>query len=112
MKGKPHAPLVLLLRPNPATAVQLEWGMFLAAAGRQDLLILQREEDAENRVEEIALDGSGTGDTPVIVREVMQTIAGSDRVVADSRGEDDAAAETGEERMSRMCASGGSTAGI
>ncbi len=47
----PHhrAPIALLLRPDLANAVQLEWAVFLAAAGRRDLLILQREEDSEDR---------------------------------------------------------------
>ena len=63
-----------LLRPGVPTEVQLEWAVFLAAARGRDLLVLQRVEDREDRVEEVPLDAAPGADLPAITRELSQVL--------------------------------------
>ena len=63
-----------LLRPDVPTEVQLEWAVFLAAARGRDLLVLQRVEGREDRVEEVPLDAAPGADVPAIARELTQVL--------------------------------------
>jgi len=75
-------------------ALQLNWAVRLAAARKQDLLILQRVESNEDRVDEVSLNESPEGETANVIYEIRRMMQASpDKLRAGSRENADGAEE-------------------
>jgi len=74
MKGQSPETVAALLGPDLKVGLQMRWAVRLARARKMDLLILQRVEGNEERVEEISLDEPPEGKAAGVVREVMGII--------------------------------------
>lgn len=90
MKLSSHGMLVSLLQPDLPVGVQVEWAIFLAAAGNLDLLVLQRVESDEDRVEDVSFDQPDGSEVPAGLRELLRVIDGSPLARAGARQEGDA----------------------
>jgi len=97
MKRKPRGTLAALLRQDLAPSLQLSWAVHLAAASNLDLLVLQRHEDSQDRIDDVPLEESGGGQTRAIVGELLRAMADSGVAKAGAHGDEDAEGGAGDE---------------
>jgi len=93
--------LVSLLGTDLDIALQLKWAVHLATARKLDLLILQRVESADERIDEVSLDEPQEGGAASLTYEVKRIIDESpERLRAGSRenveGEENEKEDVGE----------------
>ncbi len=83
--------LVTILGPNLDVALQVKWAVHLAAANKLDLLILNRVESTDDRLEEVLLDQSENevSETESSIDTVVRIIKESDELRAGERQSSD-----------------------
>ena len=90
-----------MLGPDLEVKLQLHWAIRLAAARKLDLLILQRVESTDERVNQVSLDEPPAGEALSVIHEVKHIIETSPELRAGPR-EDAEASEAIEETASHV----------
>lgn len=74
MSLQPIGMLATLLGPELSVALQLDWAVRLATARKQDLLILQRVESHDERVDEVSLNEPPEGEAASVIYKIRLMI--------------------------------------